>query len=64
MINKTPRHIIGLKKYHSGWVAISESNRVVAHGKNFTDIATKVKNKPNITVLPASFNYFGFVTSS
>lgn len=63
MTRRTPRRIIGLKKYHSGWVAINEANKIVAHGKMFAEIASKVRNKPDVTVLPASSNYFGFVTS-
>lgn len=54
-----------LKPYKSGWVAIF-NNKVVAHAKSFELIAEKVKalKKPakDILLIPASKNYFGFVT--
>ena len=53
-----------LKPYRKGWVAINtKTNKVVAHADNFKTIAEKVKKLKNILFVPASKNYFGFVTS-
>lgn len=53
-----------LKPYSDGWVAIDEKhNKVVAHEKTFASISEKVKDMKDIILLPASKNYFGFVTS-
>ncbi len=52
-----------LKKYKSGWVAIDETKKkVVAHAKDFESISKKVKYNKNIFIMPASNNYFGFIT--
>jgi hypothetical protein len=51
-----------LKSYKSGWVAIDEKHKVVAHGRSFEAINKKVRDKKNIFVMPASKNYFGFIT--
>lgn len=54
-----------LKGYKSGWVAFDKSYNVVAHASNFASITNKVKNKKNLEiVMPASENYFGFITSN
>ncbi|MCL5438839.1 MAG: DUF5678 domain-containing protein [Patescibacteria group bacterium] len=58
---------IDLKKtlapYKSGWVAINGKNKkVVAHAKNFGDLSKKIKDQKDIFLMPASQNYFGFVT--
>lgn len=54
-----------LKPYKSGWVAVF-NNEVVAHAKNFELIIKEVKKvkKPSkdILLVPASKNYFGFIT--
>lgn len=53
-----------LSKYKSGWVAINEEKReIIAHAKTFSEITQKVKKLKNIVLIPASDNYFGFVTS-
>ena len=52
-----------LKKYKSGWVAIDKKNKVVAHGKTFALTCQKIKNTKDILLVPASKNYFGFVTT-
>lgn len=52
-----------LKKYQSGWVAIDETkSKVVAHAKDFESISKKIGDKKNIFIMPASDNYFGFIT--
>lgn len=52
-----------LKKYNSGWVAIDENRQqVVAHASDFESINQKIKNKKNIFIMPASDEYFGFIT--
>lgn len=54
-----------LKPYKSGWVAIL-NNEVVAHAKSFELVIQKIrtlkKSKKDILLVPASENYFGFVT--
>lgn len=52
-----------LKKYQSGWVAVSEKNTVVAHAKTFAQICKKIDKNPNVLLIPATRNYFGFVTN-
>ena len=52
-----------LKGYKSGWVALNKSYNVIAHANSFKSISAKIqKNKEKIIVMPASTNYFGFVT--
>jgi len=52
-----------LKQYKSGWVAIDEDKiKVVAHAKSFDQLVSKIKDKENIFLMPASKDYFGFVT--
>jgi hypothetical protein len=52
-----------LKKYKTGWVAISETQKkVVAHAKDFATINKKARKKRDIVLMPASNNYFGFIT--
>lgn len=54
-----------LKPYKSGWVAIL-NNKVIAHAKSFDLVIAKVskleKSTKDILLVPASKNYFGFVT--
>ena len=54
-----------LKPYQSGWVAIF-NNKVIAHAKSFESIIEKIKKlkklSKDILLIPASKNYFGFVT--
>ena len=53
-----------LKPYTKGWVAINiKSKKAVAHAKTFESICKKVINKKDILLVPASKNFFGFVTS-
>jgi len=53
-----------LKPYKSGWVAISlKEHEVMVHAKNFLRIAEKVKGRKDIVLMPASRNYFGFITN-
>ncbi len=55
-----------LKPYSKGWLAVNKKNRkVVAHGKTFASISKKVESikLKDIFLVPASKNYFGFVTS-
>jgi len=52
-----------LKTYKSGWVAIDEiKGKVIAHAKDFESISKEVKYKKNVFIMPASDNYFGFIT--
>ncbi|MBI3379986.1 hypothetical protein HY029_04480 [Candidatus Gottesmanbacteria bacterium] len=54
-----------LKKYKSGWVALDKNHHIVAHAKTFSDIEKKVQGKKeSVTLLPASDNYFGFITAN
>lgn len=58
-INLTPL----LKKYTSGWLAVSSDyRRVIAHAENFIDLQKKVKSKKNIVVIQAFANYYNFVS--
>lgn len=53
-----------LKKYQAGWVAIDESkHRVVAYGEDFASINEKIKDKKGVFIIPASKEYYGFITS-
>lgn len=52
-----------LKNYTSGWVALDKQRRVVASGKTFDAVIHKVKEKKDVFLVPASKNYFGFVTA-
>jgi hypothetical protein len=53
-----------LKIYSKGWVAINrKNNKVVAHADTFALISKKVKDSKNVILVPASKDYFGFVTS-
>lgn len=52
-----------LKNYSEGWVAIDKNNKVVAHAKTFALISKKIEGLKDILLVPASKNYFGFVTS-
>lgn len=54
-----------LKKYKKGWVALNPENKVVEHAISFKSICDKLnrhKNKKNFLLIPASDNYFGFIT--
>lgn len=52
-----------LKPYVVGWVAINKKNRkVVANAKTFSLISEKTQGLKDVFLVPASKNYFGFVT--
>lgn len=51
-----------LKNYSSGWVALDRTHKVVAHAKDFDAICKKIKNRKDLFLVPASKNYFGFIT--
>lgn len=54
-----------LKTYSAGWVAINKkTNKVVAHAQTFEALSKKVKGIKDVLFVPASKNYFGFVTSN
>lgn len=54
-----------LRGYKSGWIALDKANKIIEYGKTFKDISRKVKNKKDeVVLMPASDNYFGFVTSN
>ena len=51
------------KPYKSGWLAIDQKTpKVVAHAGTYQSIVKKIGKKKDIILLPASENYFGFVT--
>lgn len=52
-----------LKKYKSGWVALTDDyHRVVAHSDKLIDLQKKVKNTKNIVIIQAFGNYYNFVS--
>ena len=51
-----------LKNYKTGWVAVDKEKKVVAHAQSFSLICKKIKKDSGLLLLPASQNYFGFVT--
>ena len=52
-----------LRKYKSGWVAISDDySRVIAHAEKFIDLQKKVKNTKNVVVIQAFDNYYNYVS--
>jgi len=51
-----------LAKYKSGWIALNNKNEVVEHAKTLESIVKKTKDKKDISLLPASQNYFGIIT--
>lgn len=52
-----------LKPYSEGWVAINKkTGKIIASAKNFALISEKAKDKKDVFLMPASKNYFGFVT--
>lgn len=54
-----------LKKYKKGWVAIDKKTlKVVAQAVSFAGISAKIKNIKNIILIPASANYYGFITTN
>lgn len=56
---------IELKKYKKGWVALNSGNKVVEHAMSFESICDRVnkyEDKKNLLIIPASDNYFGFIT--
>lgn len=52
-----------LKPYKSGWIAVNQKKQVIAHEKTFVTISNKVKRYKDVFLVPASEDYFGFVTS-
>ena len=54
-----------LKPYSKGWLAIDKKNKkVVAHAKTFKSISKEIEGIKDIFLVPASKQYFGFVTSN
>lgn len=52
-----------LKKYKSGWVAVSSDyNRVVAHAEKFIELQKIVKNKKDVIVIQAFKNYYNYIS--
>ncbi len=52
-----------LKKYKSGWVAVStDYSRVVAHAEKFIELQKIVKNRKGVVVIQAFDNYFNYVS--
>lgn len=55
--------IRALKGFKNGWVAIDEKkNIVVAHSTDFTSLIKKIGSKKYIFLMPASEEYYGFIT--
>lgn len=53
-----------LKSHSQGWVAVDrKTKKVIADAKSFSSISEKVKGLKNVLLIPASKNYFGFITS-
>ena len=55
---------LALKPYSKGWLAIDKNKKVIAHAKTFASISKKIEGIKDIFLVPASKNYFGFVTSN
>lgn len=51
-----------LAPYTSGWVALDKNNEVVASAKDFESICERAKDVEGVLLIPASKNYFGFIT--
>lgn len=52
-----------LKKYKSGWVALSDDySRVIAHAERLIDLQKKIKKIPKVVVIQAFGNYYNFVS--
>lgn len=51
-----------LESFTSGWVAIDKNNKVIVHAKDFPSICKRVKKSKDVVLVPASKNYFGFIT--
>ena len=51
-----------LTPYSSGWVAIDKNFNVVNHAKDFTSICKAISKRRDLLLVPASKNYFGFIT--
>lgn len=52
-----------LKKYKSGWVAVSDDySRVIAHTEKLIDLQKRIKNNPKVVVIQAFGNYYNFVS--
>lgn len=55
-----------LKKFSSGWVAISKDyKKVVASGKSLKEVTQKVdrEGNPKVLLIPGAKNYRGYVTT-
>jgi len=52
-----------LKKYKSGWVAVSSDySHVVAHAEKFIELQKQVKGRKDVVVIQAFNNYFNYVS--
>lgn len=52
-----------LKKYTSGWVALSSDyKRVIATAQKISALQDKIKGKKNVVVIQAFDNYYNFVS--
>lgn len=51
-----------LAPYTSGWVALDKNNKVIARAKDFESICKMAKDIKGAFLIPASKNYFGFIT--
>ena len=52
-----------LKKYKSGWVAVSNDySHVVAHAKKFIELQKIVKNRKDVVVIQAFENYYNYLS--
>jgi len=52
-----------LKKYRSGWVAVSSDySRVIAHAEKFIELQKKVKNRKDVVVIQTCKNFYNYVS--
>lgn len=51
-----------LSPYNYGWVAIDKNFNVVSHAKDFATICKAIKKGRDLLLVPASKDYFGFIT--
>ncbi|OGG02915.1 hypothetical protein A2W14_00210 [Candidatus Gottesmanbacteria bacterium RBG_16_37_8] len=52
-----------LKKYKSGWVAVSSDySHVVAHAKKFIELQKIVKDRKDVVVIQAFENYYNYLS--
>lgn len=53
-----------IKKYTKGWVALNKEYKVIAHAETFQTISDQFEKNKDVVIMPASNNYFGYVTNN